>query len=79
MSYTMKEGQGSLFKNLKKESPTQPDMYGSVMINGKEMRIAAWKKEGKSGPFLSIQLSENDKTKSVKTENVQNSSDELLW
>ena len=79
MSYTLKEGQGSLFKNLKKESPAQPDMYGSVMINGKEMRIAAWKKEGKSGTFLSIQLSENDKSKSVKTENVQNSSDELPW
>lgn len=79
MSYTMKEGQGYLFKNLKKESPVQPDMYGSVMINGKEMRIAAWRKEGKSGPFLSIQLSENDNIKNVKTENVQNNSDELLW
>lgn len=79
MSYTLKEGQGSLFKNQKKESPAQPDMYGSVMVNGKEMRIAAWKKEGKSGTFLSIQLSENDKTKSVKTESYQNSSDELPW
>jgi len=66
MSYTMQEGQFSLFKNERKESAAQPDYYGSIMVNGKEMRLAAWMKEGKTGKFLSGKLSEIDKTKSVQ-------------
>ena len=81
-NYTQKEGQGSLFKNTYKEAAAQPDYTGSVLINGKEMRLAAWVKEGKNGKFFSLQLSEsvktNDvKTESVKTNNVQNHSDDL--
>jgi len=76
-NYTQKEGQGSLFKNTKKTLPNQPDGYGSIMINGKEMRVAAWIKQGKNGSYYSLQLSESDKAESVKTNNVQNHSDDL--
>jgi hypothetical protein len=57
-NYQLKEGQGSLFKNNNKKAPAQPDWTGNVMINGQEMRLAAWVKEGKSGKFFSLQLSD---------------------
>jgi hypothetical protein len=69
MSYQLKEGQGSLFKNVNKKAPAQPDWTGNVMINGQEMRLAAWVKEGKSGKFFSLQLSENEKAKEQPTSN----------
>jgi hypothetical protein len=66
-NYQLKEGQGSLFKNNNKKAPAQPDWTGNVMINGQEMRLAAWVKEGKSGKFFSLQLSENEKPKEQPT------------
>jgi hypothetical protein len=65
-NYQLKEGQGSLFKNDRKQTPQQPDYAGTVMVNGKEMRIAAWVKEGKTGKFFSMQLSDFDKSKNVQ-------------
>ena len=76
-NYTMQEGQFSLFRNQEKTESNQPDYTGKVLVNGKEMRMAAWLKEGKGGKFLSGKLSEFDKSKSVKTKNVQNESDGL--
>ena len=67
MSYQLKEGQGSLFKNVNKKAPAQPDWTGNVMINGQEMRLAAWVKEGKGGKFFSLQVSENEKSKMEPT------------
>ena len=58
MSYTHKQNQGSLFKNDRKEKETQPDLTGTIMVGDREMRISAWKKQGKGGEFLSIALSE---------------------
>jgi hypothetical protein len=77
-NYQMKEGQGSLFKNDKKQSPAQPDYYGSMMVNGKEMRLAAWIKEGKTGKFFSMQLSEpREQPSSRHQENAEQSSGDL--
>jgi hypothetical protein len=63
MAYTLKEGQGSLFKNNKKQPGTpQPDYTGKVMINGQEMRVAGWSKQGKDGStYLSLKVSEAEK------------------
>jgi uncharacterized protein (DUF736 family) len=59
ITYEQRDGQGSLFINEKKTSDKQPDYQGNVMINGKKMQIAGWKKQSKSGStFLSIQISE---------------------
>ena len=54
----MKEGQGILFKNQKKTTSKHPDSVGFCMINGKEMRVAGWTKEGPKGKYVSFQLSE---------------------
>jgi hypothetical protein len=60
MSFKHKENTGSLFPNDKKIN-NQPDYTGVVNIGNKDLRIAAWIKEGTKGNFLSIQLSEFEK------------------
>jgi len=62
-NYTHKPGTGVLFKNDKKTSANQPDMTGTAMVNGKEMRVAAWSKEANGKKFLSLKLSEVEKPK----------------
>lgn len=54
MSYTPKDGHGSLFKNDKGDNPARPDYRGDAMINGVHMEIAAWLKEGKKGKYMSL-------------------------
>lgn len=54
MAYEMKDGQGSLFKNDKKESERHPDYKGRIMIDGTEYQLAAWIKEGQKGKFMSL-------------------------
>ena len=50
---------GALFKNNNKEKETQPDMSGSLDVEGKQYRIAAWSNESKTGiKYLSIKLTE---------------------
>ena len=56
MAYTPKEGAGSLFKNMKKTTDTQPDYNGSIMVNGKEHWLSAWVKEGAKGKFFSVSI-----------------------
>jgi uncharacterized protein (DUF736 family) len=54
MAYEQKEGQGALFPNDKKGNEKSPDYKGTILINGEIMDIAAWKKQGSKGEFLSI-------------------------
>jgi hypothetical protein len=56
MAFTPKEGSGSLFKNDRKTSDTHPDLTGTIMVNGKEHWLSAWRKEGKKGPFYSVSI-----------------------
>lgn len=53
---------GVLFKNDRKERDNQPDYTGKINVDGKELRLAAWIKQGKKGKFMSIRVSEfNDR------------------
>jgi hypothetical protein len=53
----MRELQGSVFFNDRKSKPSHPDYQGSVLVEGKKYRIAAWVKATKTGSrFLSLQL-----------------------
>ena len=49
---------GVLFKNAKKNGDKQPDYTGNCEVNGKQMDMAAWLKEGKSGKFMAISFQE---------------------
>ena len=48
MAFEQKNNSGSLFKNERKETESQPTHTGSVMVDGKEYYISAWVKTGKN-------------------------------
>lgn len=53
MAFVNKPGQGALFNNSK-DKDSQPDMKGVINIDGTDYEIAAWKKQGQKGEFLSL-------------------------
>jgi hypothetical protein len=72
---------GALFINRNKTNEKAPDLSGDVEINMEtlkalvelakkneplKMRMAGWVKEGRSGKFYSIQLSENKQQEKPK-------------
>lgn len=56
MAYEQKEGQGSLFRNDRKEKDTHPDWTGEIKINGKLFYLSAWDKTGPRGGFFSLAI-----------------------
>jgi len=58
MNMENKTNTGAIFKNDKKTNEKQPDYKGKVNVNGKEMEVALWLKEGKAGKFFSASFSE---------------------
>lgn len=56
--YEQRDNSGLLFKNNRKEKDSHPDYTGNCMVNGKEMRMSAWIKEGESVEFFSFAFSE---------------------
>ena len=52
--YVQKNLKGNLFKNIKKESETQPDYTGSAKVNEVDYAMSAWINEGKNGKYLSV-------------------------
>ncbi|MBQ0113384.1 MAG: hypothetical protein KBT03_09665 [Bacteroidales bacterium] len=58
MAYEKKEGDITLFDN-KKTKDTQPDFKGTVLIGGKELEVALWKRTSQAGKnFLSGKVSQ---------------------
>ena len=49
---------GVLFQNDKKTEDKHPNYKGKINIGGKEYDLAGWVKQGKSGQFLSLKVSE---------------------
>lgn len=54
---------GALYPNEHKSEDRHPDFTGPISIKGKELRVAAWKKQVKTGEnagsdFLSLAISE---------------------
>ena len=67
----------AMFKNDKGENQARPDYTGTVTLEGgKEMRMAAWVRESKSGlKFLSGRLSEPQPKADVGNAAVEGSDD----
>lgn len=54
---------GVLFPEKDKKSEKSPDYTGKVNVDGKELRLAGWKRQSKNGGvFLSIAVSELTET-----------------
>jgi uncharacterized protein (DUF736 family) len=47
-----------IFKNNKKENEKHPDYRGTINVDGRELEISLWIKEGKAGKFFSGKISE---------------------
>jgi hypothetical protein len=57
MAYELNEGQGTLFRNDKKEEGSkQPDYRGEINVGGTLMEVAGWIKEGKRGKWVSLKV-----------------------
>ncbi len=56
MSYELKEGQGSLFRNNKDGNEKRPDYRGQVNINGTFYDVSGWIKEGQKGKWMSLKV-----------------------
>jgi hypothetical protein len=65
---------GVLFTHAKK-ADNHPDYKGKINVNGVEFDLAGWVKQGKSGQFLSLKVSEPFKPEPQNTsEKIANSS-----
>ena len=60
MAFELRDGQGSLFINDRKQTDRQPDRTGSAMIGGKMYRVSGWIKSGAKGQFLSLAFTPAD-------------------
>ena len=68
MAWELKDGNGSLFKNDRKEEDKHPDYRGEIMVGGTIYWLSAWIKEGKNGKFMSLSAkAKEDKAPEVKT------------
>lgn len=56
MAYELKEGQGSLFKNERREKDTHPNLQGTILVAGVEYWINGWTKEGAKGRWISLSV-----------------------
>ena len=84
MAYEQKPNNGTLFTNKSKSKPTSPDYSGDLLIDVRSLnvkdgvakvRIAGWKKEGPSGTFLSLAIS-NPQEKGQMTPRKEQEDDE---
>jgi hypothetical protein len=65
MAYENKPGDFALFKNDKGDNEKRPDYKGGGLdLNGNDVEIACWIKEGKKGKFMSCKMKlANDRPK----------------
>lgn len=54
--FEQRDNSGVLFKNDRKESPNHPDYKGNGIVEGQEVWIDAWIKEGQKGKFMSLSI-----------------------
>lgn len=79
MSYELKPNTFSAFVNDKNGNEKKPDWTGKINIDGKEMRIAVWKRKSASGiEYLSGSIEEPFKPATEPTPVKEEPAKELL-
>jgi uncharacterized protein (DUF736 family) len=66
-----------IFKNNKKENEKHPDYRGTINVDGKELEISLWIKEGKAGKFFSGKIKEPFKKMENTSDKIRNESSGL--
>lgn len=66
-----------IFKNNKKENEKHPDYRGTINVDGKELEISLWIKEGKAGKFFSGKIKEPYQKNPQNLEAMQNQLKEI--
>lgn len=68
MAFELKDGQGSLFKNTKREKETHPNMTGSAKIDGVEYWVSGWTKGEGEKRWISLAFKPKEsKGQDIKT------------
>lgn len=81
MAFEMKPNTFTLFENDKKGNDKAPDYKGKGLINGQEVKIAVWKRTGKTGvEYWSGNIEEVAKAESApaKQESVEEAVGDVL-
>lgn len=70
---------GALFPNDKDGNDKRPDFTGTVNVDGRELRLAAWKAEAKSGTkYLQLKVSEKNSAP-AESAPAESKSDDFGW
>ena len=56
MAFELREGQGNLFRNERREKPEHPNPRGEALIGGTRYEIPAWTKQGTKGAYQSLSI-----------------------
>lgn len=78
----MRENEGSIWKNDRKEKDTHPDFRGEALINGVEYWVKAWRRQPGSNPkapALKFSFTEREKRQSTPAQEDEGSDpDDLI-
>jgi uncharacterized protein (DUF736 family) len=66
-----------IFKNNKKENEKHPDYRGTINVDGRELEISLWVKDGKAGKFFSGKIKEPYQKNLVNLEDIKNKLKEM--
>jgi hypothetical protein len=66
-----------IFKNNKKENEKHPDYRGTINVDGRELEISLWIKDGKAGKFFSGKIKEPFKKMENTSDKIKNESSGL--
>ena len=66
-----------IFKNNKKENEKHPDYRGTINVDGRELEISLWIKDGKAGKFFSGKIKEPYQKNPQNLEAMQNQLKEI--